>query len=106
MTEDSDLIAYGVTKLLYKLDNDGKGYELNTSKLFEEGDSFSDKIQSSQELTENGEIKEIEIIDIDDDFDSSQKIEGIDADSSSKHSDDSSNKNLEESLVFKRSKFL
>ncbi|CAI2362300.1 unnamed protein product [Moneuplotes crassus] len=35
-TEDSDLIAYGVTKLFYKLDNDGKGYEINMEGLFHE----------------------------------------------------------------------
>lgn len=43
-TEDSDLIAYGVTKLFYKFDNEGKGYEIDMEGLFHE-DQLSDKIR-------------------------------------------------------------
>ena len=34
ITEDSDLIPYGVSKILYKMDNKGDGYELDMSKLY------------------------------------------------------------------------
>ncbi|CAI2361949.1 unnamed protein product [Moneuplotes crassus] len=43
-TEDSDLIAYGVTKLFYRYDNEGKGYEIDMEGLFYE-DQLSDKIR-------------------------------------------------------------
>ena len=33
-TEDSDLIAYGVNRILYKMDNKGDGLELDMSKLY------------------------------------------------------------------------
>ena len=52
-TEDSDLIAYGVNKLLYKMDNAGDGFELDMGSLYKEIKSDSDKIRSSQTLTEN-----------------------------------------------------
>lgn len=33
ITEDSDLLAYGVTKVLFKMDPSGKGTEINMSEL-------------------------------------------------------------------------
>jgi len=33
ITEDSDLIAFGVTKLLYKLNMEGIGQEIDVSNL-------------------------------------------------------------------------
>jgi exonuclease-1 len=35
ITEDSDLIAYGVGRLLYKIDISGQGYELNIHNILE-----------------------------------------------------------------------
>ena len=52
-TEDSDLIAYGVNKLLYKMDNAGDGYELDMMLLYKDTQSNSDKIRTAQNLTEN-----------------------------------------------------
>lgn len=68
-TEDSDLIAYGVTKLLYNLGNDEEGYELDMEGLFYEDDN-SDKIRWRTGSIEN---KLCDIIDVDEDIDHSPK---------------------------------
>lgn len=47
ITEDSDLIAFGVTNLLYKLDNDGIGFHLNMEPLFTDFLANSDKLWSA-----------------------------------------------------------
>ena len=33
VTEDSDLLAYGVTRVLTKMDLTGRGYEINMDRL-------------------------------------------------------------------------
>lgn len=43
---------------MYKLDNEGEGYELDMTNLFKDVDEISDKVRSSQQLTENGVSKE------------------------------------------------
>ena len=55
ITEDSDLIAYGVTKLLYKMDNDGKGYELQIESLFYNKKN-SDKLRPGPVVTKDKQI--------------------------------------------------
>jgi exonuclease-1 len=53
ITEDSDLIAFGVTKLLYKMDNDGNGYHLDVEPLFNNLSNDSDKLCSASSDTDN-----------------------------------------------------
>ena len=40
ITEDSDLLAYGVTKVFFKMDKEGLGLEVDLSNLLQCGETF------------------------------------------------------------------
>ena len=48
ITEDSDLLAYGVTRVFFKMDKEGSGLEIDLSNLSQCGDTF--KIPRSTEV--------------------------------------------------------
>lgn len=64
-TEDSDLIAYGVTKLLYKLDNNSKGIEIDMEGLFHEDDSDKIRAETSEEVSKLEDPIEINLVEED-----------------------------------------
>lgn len=103
-TEDSDLIAYGVTKLLYRLDNDGEGYEIDMEGLFWDDLDFSDKVRSIQEITDVDEIKDQDVICINDNSEYSQKDNHSSGSQSSKSQADFWYKDV--LPIFSKDKFL
>jgi len=61
MTEDSDLLAYGVTKIMYKIDQEGEGFELDMNRVFGQNSDISDKLHGSQDSSEGTKSQENEV---------------------------------------------
>ena len=102
-TEDSDLIAYGVTKLFYKLDNDGNGDEINTEALFGEINGDSDKIREGC-LSQNSQVDEI--IDLEEESENSSKENNIYYSDWERSLSSNQSVNKEKLPVFSENKFL